>query len=185
MFGIGPTELLIILGIALLVLGPKRLPDLARSLGRGLAEFRNATADITAEMNSARATLEDEARNLTSATKSATTAAPVADKRPTPRKDSPLPAATGDEKAEPGEPYDPSGADASAAGEEDTLPPAEREAPAGTLARGDQAAPPVPTKADEPTDAATDSARDASAAASTTAPVTDPADAPARDRSEN
>ena len=49
MFGIGMTELLVILAIGLLVLGPKRLPDLARSLGRGLAEFRRASTDLRRE----------------------------------------------------------------------------------------------------------------------------------------
>ena len=53
MFGIGPTELIVILGIALLVLGPKRLPELARSLGRGLAEFRRATSEVTEEFRNA------------------------------------------------------------------------------------------------------------------------------------
>jgi len=43
------TELMVILVIALLVLGPKRLPDLARSLGRGLAEFRRASTDLRRE----------------------------------------------------------------------------------------------------------------------------------------
>jgi TatA/E family protein of Tat protein translocase len=46
MFGIGPTELMVILAVALIVLGPKRLPELARSLGKGLAEFKRATNDI-------------------------------------------------------------------------------------------------------------------------------------------
>jgi TatA/E family protein of Tat protein translocase len=46
MFGIGPTELMVILAVALVVLGPKRLPELARSLGKGLAEFKRATNDI-------------------------------------------------------------------------------------------------------------------------------------------
>ena len=45
MFGIGMTELLVILAIALIVIGPKKLPELARSLGKGLAEFRRALAD--------------------------------------------------------------------------------------------------------------------------------------------
>jgi sec-independent protein translocase protein TatB len=62
MFGIGPTELVIILVIALLVLGPKRLPDLAAGLGKGLAEFRRATSDINAELNDARRSLEEQAR---------------------------------------------------------------------------------------------------------------------------
>jgi TatA/E family protein of Tat protein translocase len=48
-FGIGMTELLVILVIGLLVLGPKRLPELARSLGRGLAEFRRASTEMRKE----------------------------------------------------------------------------------------------------------------------------------------
>ncbi|HKK52624.1 MAG TPA: twin-arginine translocase TatA/TatE family subunit, partial [Myxococcota bacterium] len=43
MFGIGVTELGIILVVALLVFGPKRLPELARTLGRGMGEFRRAS----------------------------------------------------------------------------------------------------------------------------------------------
>ena len=46
MFNLGMTEILIILGVALLVLGPKRLPELARALGKGLAEFKRATSDL-------------------------------------------------------------------------------------------------------------------------------------------
>ncbi len=62
MFGIGPTELIVILVIALLVLGPKRLPELAAGLGKGLAEFRRATADINAELDQARRSVEEPAR---------------------------------------------------------------------------------------------------------------------------
>ena len=46
MFGIGFPELLLILAVALIVLGPKRLPDLARALGRGIAEFKKATDEL-------------------------------------------------------------------------------------------------------------------------------------------
>ncbi len=46
MFGIGMPELLIVLAVALLVLGPKKLPEIARSLGRGMAEFRRASTEL-------------------------------------------------------------------------------------------------------------------------------------------
>jgi len=46
MFGIGPVELAVVFVLALLVMGPKKLPGLARTLGRGLAEFRRASNDL-------------------------------------------------------------------------------------------------------------------------------------------
>ena len=51
MFGIGTPELIVIFVIALIVIGPKKLPDLARALGRGMAEFRKATSDIRANLD--------------------------------------------------------------------------------------------------------------------------------------
>ncbi len=56
MFGIGMPELLIIMAVALLVLGPKKLPEIARSLGRGMAEFRRASTELR---NSLTAPLEE------------------------------------------------------------------------------------------------------------------------------
>lgn len=46
MFGIGFTELLLILVIALIVLGPEKLPDLAKALGRAFAEFKKASEEL-------------------------------------------------------------------------------------------------------------------------------------------
>ena len=51
MFGIGMTEMLVIAVIALVVLGPKRLPELARTLGRTLAEFRRSATDLRREFS--------------------------------------------------------------------------------------------------------------------------------------
>lgn len=46
MFGIGMPELLVIAALALILIGPKKLPDLAKSLGKTLGELRKATDDI-------------------------------------------------------------------------------------------------------------------------------------------
>ena len=44
MFQVGPLELLVVAVIALLVLGPSRLPDAARAMGRGMREFKAAVS---------------------------------------------------------------------------------------------------------------------------------------------
>jgi sec-independent protein translocase protein TatB len=46
MFGIGMPEMLLILAVALIVIGPKKLPELAKSLGKALGEFKKATHDL-------------------------------------------------------------------------------------------------------------------------------------------
>jgi sec-independent protein translocase protein TatB len=51
MFGIGMPEVILILAIALIVIGPKKLPDLAKALGRGIAEFRRATNEVKANLD--------------------------------------------------------------------------------------------------------------------------------------
>ena len=50
MFGIGFPELLLILVIALIILGPDKLPQIARALGKGLHEVRRATEEVRAEI---------------------------------------------------------------------------------------------------------------------------------------
>src|SRR5580765_5930730 len=63
MFGIGMPELMVIMVVALIVQGPKRLPEIARALGKGLAEFRRATSDINEELQKAQRAIEAEARS--------------------------------------------------------------------------------------------------------------------------
>ncbi len=46
MFGIGLPELLVIVGLALILIGPKKLPELAKSLGKTLGELRKAADDL-------------------------------------------------------------------------------------------------------------------------------------------
>ncbi len=47
MFGrIGPMEIMLVLAVALIIFGPAKLPELGRSIGNGLKEFRKATRDL-------------------------------------------------------------------------------------------------------------------------------------------
>ena len=71
---IGPMELIIVLVIALLVLGPKRLPEAGRSLGRGMREFRDG---ITGR--DAATAKPDPARQPALSTQSTTPPLPTAD----------------------------------------------------------------------------------------------------------
>ncbi|MGZ8624248.1 MAG: twin-arginine translocase TatA/TatE family subunit, partial [Actinomycetota bacterium] len=46
MLNVGPPELLLVLAIALIVVGPTKLPELARTIGRGLSEFRKVQDEV-------------------------------------------------------------------------------------------------------------------------------------------
>jgi sec-independent protein translocase protein TatA len=60
MFGIGMPELVIIMVIALIVIGPQKLPDLAKSLGKGLAEFKKAADDFKQGIEAESRSVEDK-----------------------------------------------------------------------------------------------------------------------------
>jgi len=62
MFNVGPMELIVILLVALLIVGPKRLPDVGRSIGRSLREFRRATEEVRYSFESS---LDDEGHDET------------------------------------------------------------------------------------------------------------------------
>lgn len=52
-FGFGTTELMLIFGVVLIVFGPKKLPELAKGLGKGLREFRKASDDVSQAIHDA------------------------------------------------------------------------------------------------------------------------------------
>jgi sec-independent protein translocase protein TatA len=81
MFGMGPTELIIIMFIILILFGAKKLPELAQGLGKGIREFKRASNEIQDELNvsnieAAKKTQTPEAENKTADKKTNDTAAP-------------------------------------------------------------------------------------------------------------
>ena len=78
---LGPAEILVILVVALIVLGPQRLPEVARTLGKLAAELRRAASGITDELQNASVHLEIEAKRAAQQSPPAPPAAPVAHPR--------------------------------------------------------------------------------------------------------
>ncbi len=53
MFNVGPGEIAIVFGLALLVFGPKKLPELGKALGQGIGNFKRSLTDAQSEMAAA------------------------------------------------------------------------------------------------------------------------------------
>jgi len=64
LFNLGPMELISILVIALLVFGPRKLPELAKSLGRAMNEFKKASRDIQKELHETTKEIEKKDQDI-------------------------------------------------------------------------------------------------------------------------
>ena len=95
----GPLELVIILVIALLVLGPGKLPDVGAALGKSLKEFRKASSDVQDAVK-----LDIDTSPLPNTPAAATPAPPIA---AAPVAEPPAPVAPAAEAAQPADPTDP------------------------------------------------------------------------------
>jgi TatA/E family protein of Tat protein translocase len=73
MFGIGMPEMLVILALALIIIGPKKLPDLAKSLGRAMREFKKATSEFkeTIQLESELSDVKETFNNISDEVKDA------------------------------------------------------------------------------------------------------------------
>lgn len=66
MFGIGGGELIFIIFIALMLFGADKVPDIARTIGKGMAQLKNATNEIKSEIINSTDTNSDDLKQLTS-----------------------------------------------------------------------------------------------------------------------
>ncbi len=67
MFNVGPAEIAVVFGVALLIFGPKKLPELGRSLGQGIGNFKKSLTDAQSEMKAALKDAEVDANAAASA----------------------------------------------------------------------------------------------------------------------
>ena len=64
MFGsLGMQEILFILALALLIFGPKKLPEIGKTLGKGLGEFRKATTDLKRSLEREVNSIQDDSND--------------------------------------------------------------------------------------------------------------------------
>ncbi|MBI3914904.1 MAG: twin-arginine translocase TatA/TatE family subunit [Chloroflexi bacterium] len=64
MFGLQPTHLILIFVVALLIFGPQRLPELAKSFGKTIGEFKRASSDLTEPVRSIEKTTEKDSSTV-------------------------------------------------------------------------------------------------------------------------
>ncbi len=101
MFGIGMPELILILAVALIVIGPKKLPEVAQALGKAMGEFKRATTDlknsvdVEDELTEVKDTFTNMKEKVWESVDAPTREDSTADKAPSPEK-----AESTDEKAE-------------------------------------------------------------------------------------
>jgi sec-independent protein translocase protein TatB len=104
MFGIGSTELIVILIVALIVIGPAKLPEMAKSLGKALGEFRRVSTDVKrtiemeAEQSEQKVKTEQAKKELFPETVAKAPAEPEAAEAPAPDQPADQPAVQSTEK---------------------------------------------------------------------------------------